>query len=78
MGWLHAGHRRRASDTRVPPRLQASVLAAIATLGHAAARPALAGAVFAAQDAGADCASVVAAALQHHRESEARPHDPLP
>lgn len=52
--------------------VQATVLAALATLGHAAARPALAGAVFAAEDAGADCSSVVAAALQHHRESEVR------
>lgn len=52
--------------------VQATVLAALATLGHAAARPALAGAVFAAADAGADCSSVVAAALQVHRESEAR------
>ncbi len=52
--------------------VQATVLAALATLGHAAARPALAGAVFAAEDAGADCSSVVAAALQVHRESEVR------
>ena len=49
---------------------QATALAALAALGHVAARPALAGAVFMAQDAGLDCASVVAAALQQHRDSE--------
>ena len=51
-------------------RNQATALAALAALGHVAACPALAGAVFAAQDAGVDCSSVVAAALQHHRESQ--------
>ena len=56
--------------------VQATVLAALATLGHAAARPALAGAVFAATVAGADCSSVVAAALQVHRESEVRASAP--
>lgn len=54
--------------------VQATVLAALATLGHVAARPALAGAVFGAEDGGADCPSVVAAALQHYRDCEARAH----